>query len=136
MDYNKRIQFLKSNKNASYQRSEIICSFQQDDYPDQPHIASTSTPRQFFLFFIYSKLEVLTPVAKTWPLFTGAEQKRRDRILDEVEKGSFYCFARQKGAQRTNALQDCVTHPEGGSEESPSDQGAARGHSSDWLVVR
>ena len=97
MDYNKRIQFLKSNKNASYQRSEIICSFQQDDYPDQPHIASTSTPRQFFLFFIYSKLEVLTPVAKTWPLFTGAEQKRRDRILDEVEKDNFFTLPDKGG---------------------------------------
>ena len=56
--------------------------------------------------------------------------------MDEVETGSFYCFARQKGAQRTNALQDGVTHPEAGSEESPSDEGAARGHSSDWLVAR
>ena len=37
-------------------------------------------------------------------LFTGAEQKRGDRVLGEVEESSFYCFARQREPQRANAL--------------------------------
>ena len=43
-------------------------------------------------------------VDETWPLFTGAKQKYRDRVLGEVERGSFYCFERQKGPQWANAL--------------------------------
>ena len=43
-------------------------------------------------------------VAETWPLFTGAEQKHRDRILGEVGKSSFYFFARQRQPQQANAL--------------------------------
>ena len=43
-------------------------------------------------------------VAKTQPLFTGAEQKHGDRVLGEVEKSSFYRFAWQRGPQRANAL--------------------------------
>ena len=43
-------------------------------------------------------------VAETWPLFTGAEQKHRNRILGEVGKSSFYFFARQRQPQQANAL--------------------------------
>ena len=43
-------------------------------------------------------------VAKTQPLFTDAEQKHGDRVLGEVEKSSFYCFARQKRPQEASAL--------------------------------
>ena len=38
--------------------------------------------------------------AKTLPLFTGAEKKHGDRFFNKVEKNS-----RQRGPQRTNALQ-------------------------------
>ena len=43
-------------------------------------------------------------VAKTRPLFTGAEQEHGDRVLGEVEKSSFYCFARQRAPQLAKAL--------------------------------
>ena len=43
-------------------------------------------------------------VAKTQPLFTGAEQEHGDRVLGEVEKSSFYCFARQRAPQLAKAL--------------------------------
>ena len=43
-------------------------------------------------------------VAKTQPLFTSAQQKHGDRVLGEVEKSSFYCFARQRAPQLVKAL--------------------------------
>ena len=36
-------------------------------------------------------------IAKTWPLFTTAEQKHRDRVLGEVEKDSFIALLDEEG---------------------------------------
>ena len=43
-------------------------------------------------------------VARTRPLSTGAKQKRRSRVLGEGKKHSFYCFARQRRPEQSNAL--------------------------------
>ena len=45
-----------------------------------------------------------TGVAETRLLFTGAKKKSGDRVLGEVEKNSFYCFARQRRPQQAYAL--------------------------------
>ena len=42
-------------------------------------------------------------VAETQPLFTGGKENG-DRVLGEVEKSSFYCFAQEKGLQWANSL--------------------------------
>ena len=71
-------------------------------------------------------------VAKTQPLFTGAEQKHGDRVLGEVEKSSFYCFARQRGLP----WRPCDPPWRRGSEEFYSVQEAGRDPLMDgsWMV--
>ena len=54
---------------------------------------------------ITRKMDQLSlPAAEIQPLFTSAKQKCRVRVPAEIEKSSFYCFARQRGPQLANTL--------------------------------
>ena len=58
----------------------------------QPCTKAPPTPSSFILGIPVSP--------KSWALPSGTKLKHRDRILGEVEKSSFYCFARKRGHSR------------------------------------
>ena len=57
----------------------------------QPCTKAPPTPSSFILG--------IPVLLKSWALLSDTKLKHRDRILGEVEKSSFYCFAGQKRPQ-------------------------------------